>query len=112
MSAVAEFEASAQRERELRKVVLAWLSKKGYTRAEEQFRREAEIAGKTPARDSQYPLGPRTAIDWVEVLGANLPSACSRVHLSSRSIVCHNFYVCHNFCGTPLGQHARPALMT
>jgi hypothetical protein len=45
MSAGAELEASAQRERELRKIVLAWLNKKGYTKAEEQFRLEAEIAG-------------------------------------------------------------------
>ena len=49
MSAVAaDIEASAQRERELRKIVLAWLNKKGYTRAEEQFKREAEIAGACP----------------------------------------------------------------
>ena len=44
-SVAAELEGSAQRERELRKVVLAWLNKKGYARAEEQFRKEAEIAG-------------------------------------------------------------------
>ena len=51
-SAAAELEASAQRERELRKIVLAWLKKKGYTRAEEQFRREADIAG------NHHPLSP------------------------------------------------------
>ena len=48
MSAAAELEASAQRERELRKIVLTWLNRKGYTRAEEQFRKEAEIAGAQP----------------------------------------------------------------
>jgi len=79
MSAVAEFEASAQRERELRKVVLAWLSKKGYKRAEEQFRTEAEIAGKTPniplAR-GQPAIGPKFSART-----SRRPSACSRVHL-------------------------------
>lgn len=46
MSAAADtIEASAQRERELRKIVLAWLNRKGYTRAEEQFKMEADIAG-------------------------------------------------------------------
>lgn len=49
MSALADIEASAQRERELRKVVLSWLNKKGYTRAEEQFKREAEIPGASSA---------------------------------------------------------------
>ena len=44
----AELEASAQRERELRKIVLTWLNRKGYTRAEEQFRKEADIAGASP----------------------------------------------------------------
>ena len=57
MASTAELDASAQRERELRKIVLAWLNKKGYARAEEQFRREAEIAGQScvsPARSTVY----------------------------------------------------------
>ena len=63
MSAAADtIEASAQRERELRKIVLAWLNRKGYTRAEEQFKIEAEIAGArsppAPRRCIGVPIGP------------------------------------------------------
>ena len=60
MSAEAELEASAQRERELRKIVLSWLNRKGYSRAEEQFRKEAEIAGvHGPSRANLAARAPR-----------------------------------------------------
>ena len=63
MSAEAELEASAQRERELRKIVLSWLNRKGYSRAEEQFRKEAEIAGgHGPSRANLVARAPRAPV--------------------------------------------------
>ena len=50
-------DASLKRETELRKIVLAWLNKKGYKEVEEAFKKEAELNGNEPLEEFAFRRG-------------------------------------------------------